>query len=320
MSENTEDSKTDRLTALTPNARFVAADEDMLAAEAEYQEFERELQSRIDNIEHTKPGYAEYSYHVQRIWHDPYVLIAILSARKPDFKISDPEIRELMSTLKEPRRQYTLTTTPREGNTLDVKLINYDLNCVMDSILDHDEMCAYAAYLRSHGMRPDLFPVSKYPDASQPAESPKYDFDYNLVKDSPPHTKLIRTAEQFINFPYVWSGHTPETSFDCAGFVEYCMNQAGWQIGHETVQGVFDYCEPITEQAARPGDLVFFSGTWNTDRMSHVGIYLGSNTMINACVPIIRYSNLNDHWKHRRMRWVDFEHIFARLPLQPKHD
>lgn len=305
-----------KLTALMPNARFVANDKEMLEVESEYQAFEDQLRDRIANVEYTKPGYAKYNYDIQRIWHDPYVLIAILSARKPDFKASDPEIRELMATLREPRRQYTLTTTPRDGNVLDVKLVNYDLNCVVDSVLSYDEMCAYAAYLRSHGMRPDLFPVSKYPDASEPVQSPEYDFDFSLTKDSPRLTKLIKTAQQYINFPYVWSGHQPETSFDCAGFTEYCMNQAGWPIDHVTVQGVFDYCEPIKEQDARPGDLIFFSGTWNTNRMSHVGIYLGNNTMINACVPIIRYSNLSDHWKHRNIRWLDFDYVFARLPQQ----
>lgn len=302
------------LTALIPNARFVADDKEMLEAEAEYAAFEDELRDKISNIEYTKPGYSEYHYDIQRIWHDPYVLIAILSARKPDFHVSDPEIRELMATLREPRRQYTFTTTPQDGNVLDVKLTNYDLNSVMDSFLTDQEMCAYAAYLRSHGCRPDLFPVSKYPNVSELTKSPSYDFNYDLVKDRPRHAKLIRTAQQFIDFPYVWSGHRPETSFDCSGFIGYCMNQAGWQIGHETVQGIFDYCEPIKDDAARAGDLIFFKGTWNTNRMSHTGIYLGNNTMIHACVPTIRYSNLSDKWSHRDVHWLDFDHIFARLP------
>ena len=216
----------------------------MLKAEELYLDFERELQSKIDNVKLDYPSYHAYHLDVAKIGHDPYVLISILSAIKADFNVNDPEIIQIFNTMKQPRRQYTLTITKRvadeftddyadaEVGEVDlkyvdifVKLTNYSLSCTVDSLLNHDQLATYAGYLRSRGCRPDLFPINEYPNARKP----KVRFDYQVpaerLKQYPRLAKMYDVAKNLIGYPYVWGGSDLETSFDCSGFIGiYCRN------------------------------------------------------------------------------------------------
>ena len=117
-----------RITAATTNARFLAADEDMYAAEAEYQAYETYLARQISSIETDYPGYHAYHYDVAPIRHDPYVLMAILSAIKADFCINDPEIRQIFTELRRPRRQYTLTISKSLASEFDEQFAGVDID------------------------------------------------------------------------------------------------------------------------------------------------------------------------------------------------
>ena len=183
-----------KITAATTDARFLASDEDLRRAEANYADFEADLRQQIRQIPTTYPGYHDYHYSIDPIGHDPYVLAAILSAIKPDFAYDDPEIQAMLKKLRQPRRQYTLTVRTAVAaeyrdrfdsadvdqvapEYLDVwvRLVNYDLYCTVDSLLTHDQLAAYAGYMHDHGGRPELFPKYQYPHASQLIEPEYYD-------------------------------------------------------------------------------------------------------------------------------------------------
>ena len=99
---------------------------------------------------------------------------------------------------------------------------------------------------------------------------------------------MIREAEKYLGYPYVWGGSSHSTSFDCSGFVSYVINHCGngWNVGRMTANGLMDHCAIIRPGEAKPGDLIFFQGTYNTSGASHVGIYVGNGMMIHCGNPI----------------------------------
>lgn len=323
---------TKKITAETTDAKFVTADSEMLAAEAKYREFEKSLERRVAAIQQDFPGYHSYTFDIAPIEHDPYVLISILSAVKPDFKLSDPEIVELFQTMEQPRRQYTLTisksiatrytdkfddtvdfdTIDPQYMSLNVKLTNYDLYCIVDSILTHDQLAAYAGYYRNHGGRPDLFPRDEYPFATELEPPMDYRVPVDRLQQYPPLAKMLAIAEPLIGYPYVWGGSDTETGFDCSGFVDYVMDQTGYHyrnfihcverrlpvagstIGGKFYDGIYEKCQPVKIGDQRPGDLVFFRGTFDASyrsvNLTHVGIYVGDNVFLACSAPLgIRY-------------------------------
>ena len=99
-------------------------------------------------------------------------------------------------------------------------------------------------------------------------------------------------------YPYVWGGSNPNTSFDCSGYVSWVINHSGWNVGRLGAQGLCNICTPVTGAQARPGDLIFFKGTYDTPGVSHVGIYVGNGMMIHCGNPI-SYANVNTtYWKN----------------------
>lgn len=326
--------KTNHLTAATTDASYLASDADMIEIERQYQQFEHGLQTKIDNIEHSHPGYHKYNYQIDPIGHDPYVLMAICSAIKPNFRPDDPEIIDIINQIKAPRRQYTLTLTPslapefsdefndediesldKKYLDLNVRLVNYGMNCIIDSILSHDQIYAYAAYLRSHGMRPYLFPQDKYPNATVKSVPRRYQIEPDLISRYPLLGRELAVANQYIGYPYVWGGSSPDTSFDCSGYITYVINRLGYNKPRTTAQGIYDYCTPIMDDNAEPGDLIFFK-TPDAKRIDHVGIYVGSDEFLhsspNKTESCVHYSNLDD--KCLNGTWRDYFISFARLP------
>ncbi len=296
---------------------YSSADADMLGAEAAYAGMEAALKNELDNYADLHPGHDEYQFDLDEIGHDPYVLISLLTAcHRGAWTLAD--VGETLEMLFE--RQYTLTETvaretrydendqPYEYTICKVKLTNFDLSHLPVYVLDEDGMHLYAVYMSTLGNRPDLFPNSEYPNASQREDYLDYDVPRSALEDET-FAAMLKEAEKYLGFPYVWGGTNPSTSFDCSGFVSWVINHSGWNYGRLGVIGLENVCTPVSKTNAKPGDLVFFIGTYDApypDRPSHVGIYVGNGMMIHCGSPI-SYANINTPY------WQEHFYAFGRL-------
>jgi cell wall-associated NlpC family hydrolase len=325
---------------------FLAADADMLGAEAVYAGMEAELQYFLDNYETLNPGYDEYIYDLDSIWHDPYVLISIISALH-DGEWTLSEVQGTLTTLFE--RQYTLTETvtvevryrtethtetiteilydddgepythtytisyevevPYDYYIITVILENFNLSHLPVYIMGEDRFTRYAQLMWTLGNRPDLFPTSLYPSASYPRDFERYEIPPDALSD-PVFAAMIAEAEKYLGFPYVWGGSNPSTSFDCSGYVSWVINNTFWNVGRLGAKGLYNICTPISPANARPGDLVFFWRTYRApdpNAATHVGIYVGNGMMIHCGNPI-SYASINTTY------WQNHFFGFGRLP------
>lgn len=280
---------------------FTAEDEDILGVEADYAGMEQELRREIDNIESTHPGYDEYRYHLDEIGHNPYVLASYLTVVFEDYTREEvqEEIRRLFEAqydliLQTIVEQRSTTSTDEDGNTtttyydyyiLDVTLINHSLEHVIDGIeLRDDQRERYEVLLETLGNRPYLFGDNIYAvPGGGGGEYTDYDIPGEALTDTA-FANMIREAEKYLGYPYVWGGSSPSTSFDCSGFVSWVINNCGngWSVGRQTANGLKNLCDIIPPSEAKPGDLIFFQGTYATTGASHVGIYVGGGMMIHC--------------------------------------
>ena len=187
-----------------------------------------------------------------------------------------------------------------------VKLENFDLSHVPVYVMDEETLGRYALYMATLGNRPDLFPDSDYIRQMLIDGYTDYDIPPDALEDAQ-FAAMIKEAEKFLGYPYVWGGSSPSTSFDCSGFVCWVINHSGWSVGRTSAQGLYNLCTPVSRSNARPGDLVFFKGTYDTPGVSHVGIYVGNNRMIHCGNPI-SYTNINTQY------WQSHFFTFGRLP------
>ena len=309
---------------------YLSEDDAMTGAEAQYCQMEAELQSYLDNYESTH-DYDEYHFDLDTIEHDPYVLISILSAfNEGEFTLD--EVQGLLQTLFD--RQYILTedvevevryrtetrtgtttvTDPETGETstetytyevevpynyyiCTVTLENFDLSHLPVYIMNEDQLSMYSAYMSTLGNREDLFPGSGYVDKY--IENPPDDYTVNAeYLTDEKFATLIAEAEKYLGYPYVWGGSNPSTSFDCSGFVSYVLTNSGLvNTGRLGAQGLYNVCSPVSSADVKPGDLVFFVGTYDTPGVSHVGIYVGDNVMLHCGDPI-QYTSINtSYWQ-----------------------
>ena len=306
---------------------YPAEDGDMLGAEAAYCSLEAELQHYLDTYESTH-DYDEYHFDLDAIEHDPYVLISILSAwHEGEWTLADvqPTLQMLFDrqyTLTEnvvkERRYYieTDTWTDEDGNThtdsyrvyydyyiCTVTLDNFNLSHLPIYIMGEDKVSRYSLYMATLGNRPDLFPGSSYVGKyTSPPEGYEVPGEY---LDDETFAAMLSEAEKYLGYPYVWGGSSPATSFDCSGFVSWVVNHSGWNVGRLGAQGLYNICTRTS--SPRPGDLVFFKGTYDTPGVSHCGIYVGDGMMIHCGDPI-SYANLNSSY------WQAHFYAYGRLP------
>ena len=270
---------------------YQSKEEDMLEAEAVYRAMEEELQYTLDNYEFLYPGYDEYRITGEVSGHDPYVLTSILSAIYEKYTASDVHdtLERILSL------QYQLEERVRRG-VCTVKLTVKPMEDIARTILTDEQYERYKLYMETKGNYPELF-SSEQTIAVMSIP----------LTESDTFTKVKAEAEKFLGYPYVWGGSSPETSFDCSGFVSWVYNHSGCSIGRCTAQGLYNICTPVSEDEVQPGDLVFFKGTYATYGVSHVGIYMGNAEMLHCGDPI-SYADLTlTYWK---------QHFFAygRLP------
>ena len=303
---------------------YAAEDADLLGAEAAYCALEDELQRYLDTYTRTH-DYDEYHFDLGTIEHDPYVLISMISALHEGAWTLD----EVLGTLQDLfDRQYiltedvvvevryrTVTRTDSEGNDYDVEvpynyyicyvtLENFNLSHVPVYMMSEEQLSMYALYMSTLGNRPDLFPSSGYIGKYITNRPPEHEVPESYLDDET-FAAILKEAEKYLGFPYVWGGSSPSTSFDCSGFVSYVYNQCGWSFGRLGAQGLYNICSRTS--SPRPGDLVFFVGTYDTAGISHVGIYVGDGWMLHCGDPI-SYANLNSSY------WQSHLYAYGRLP------
>ena len=305
---------------------YAAEDAVLRGAEAAYCGLEAELQDYLDSYESTH-DYDEYHFELDDIEHDPYVLLSIISAIHEGAWTVD-EVQGTLQMLFEKQyiltetvvteRRYYLETdtwTDEEGNThtdtyrvyydyyiCTVTLENFNLSHLPIYIMGEDQLSRYALYMSALGNRPDLFPSSPYV-AKYTADPVEHEIPEAYLADET-FAAILEEAEKYIGYPYVWGGYKPSTSFDCSGFVSYVYNQCGWAFGRLGAQGLYNISRRTS--SPRPGDLVFFTGTYDTPGVSHVGIYVGDGWMLHCGDPI-GYANLNTSY------WQSHFYAYGRL-------
>ena len=198
------------------------------------------------------------------------------------------------------------TQVPYTYRSVTVKLENFDLSHVPVYVMDEETLGRYAIYMATLGNRPDLFPDSDYIRQMLIEGYTKYDLPPEALENAR-FAAMIKEAEKYLGYPYIWGGSNPSTSFDCSGFVCWVLNHSGWRVGRISAQGLYNLCTPVSRRNVRPGDLVFFKGTYKTNGVSHVGIYVGENRMIHCGNPI-SYTNINTQY------WQSHFFTFGRLP------
>ncbi|MDD7001223.1 MAG: C40 family peptidase [Oscillibacter sp.] len=293
---------------------YAAEDADLLGAEDAYCALEDELQRYLDTYTRTH-DYDEYHFDLDTIEHDPYVLISMISALNEGAWTLD-EVQGTLQDLFD--RQYiltedvvvevryrTVTRTDSEGNDYDVEvpynyyicyvtLENFNLSHVPVYMMSEEQLSMYALYMSTLGNRPDLFPSSGYIGKYITNRPPEHEVPESYLDDET-FAAILKEAEKYVGYPYVWGGSSPSTSFDCSGFVSYVYNQCGWDFGRLGAQGLYNISARTS--SPKPGDLVFFTGTYDTPGISHVGIYVGDGWMLHCGDPI-SYANLNtSYWQ-----------------------
>ena len=289
---------------------YFADDNDIYAAEDYYVGLEQNLQNRINNIESEYSGYDEYNYNVAGIGHNPYELISYLTAVHYDFKFND--IKSALDSLFDEQYHLRITQTSEqrtdsEGNTYTYKILNVTLtNSGFTTSMNADQRELYNIYLASKGNRDYLFADDIYSNITQ---SPYEDYTIpgEALNDAT-FRRLITEAEKYLGYPYVWGGSSPSTSFDCSGFVCWVYKNSGvYPLSRTTAQGIFNQCSPVRPSEAKPGDIIFFTGTYNSGcPVSHVGIYVGNGMMIHCGNPI-QYANVNSSY------WSSHFYAYGRL-------
>ena len=173
-------------------------------------------------------------------------------------------------------------------------------------VLTEEQLSAYSLYMRTLGNRPELFGKAQYPNASTIKQPTYYDIPPEALKDDR-FAAMMEEATKYIGYPYVWGGSSPSTSFDCSGYISWVLNHSGWNVGRQTAQGLYNLCTPVSTAQVKPGDLVFFKGTYDTPGVSHCGIYVGNSIMLHCGDPI-SYTNLNSKY------WQEHFYSYGRLP------
>lgn len=293
---------------------YPGSDEDIQNTETRYLELENALDSQVNGMEAAHPGYDEYRYQIDEISHDPYRLASYLTVVCPGYTYAQAEgmLQDILEC------QYCLTVEERmemrvdpdtgesvEWHVLCISLENRGLDAVAHDCLTEDQEKLYQAYNLTHGNRDGLFgetgesggPDAVSPDAGVPAVPGSALSDHRFAN-------MLQEAEKYIGYPYVWGGSTPQTSFDCSGFVSWVINNCGngWNVGRQTAEGLRGCCTYVPPQDAKPGDLIFFQGTYNTPGASHVGIYVGNNRMLHCGNPI-QFTDLGQYWQQHFLQY-----------------
>lgn len=320
---------------------YPAEEADVLSAEHAYAQMEHDLQDEIDHYERYHPGYDEYLVDAAEIWHDPYVLTAIVSAYfdgqawtvESAYPVLEKyfdlqyilteeitsetryrtETRTETHLIQDETGQTRLVTethdveVPYLHRICRVTLENKNLSHLPVYSMSHHTMGMYALYMSTHGNMEGIF--AGYPHATPLRDPWIYDIPQETLDANPSFAALMEEANKYVGYPYVWGGASPETSFDCSGFVSYVLTASGvYNTGRLGATGLYHLCREVSSEEVRPGDLVFFEGTIvGEEGITHCGIYVGDHKMIHCGSPL-GYADLTDSY------WVSHFHSYGRVP------
>ena len=282
---------------------YTSEDSDLVAVENNYAALENGLQSEIDNIESTHPGYDEYRYDLDSIGHNPHELASYLTALLQSYTpqsaqaeldrifekqytltlTEEVEIRYRTETSTDPETGETTTEeVPYEYYILNVKLTNKPISEFAEELLTPEQLEMYRVYLETSGNKPLIFGGGS-PDGSPSEDLSGVEF---VNGTRPGNQELMGLAKQQVGnvggYPYwSWYGFNSRVEW-CACFVSWCYNQAGkseprfagceWQ-GVPWFQSRGQWGARGYENIA-PGDAIFFD--WDLDGVAdHVGLVLG---------------------------------------------
>ena len=312
---------------------FTAQDADIVAVEGDYVSLETDLQNTVNRIEADHPGYDEYQYDLSEISHNPFELAALLTVLYEDY--TESEVRSMLQTIKD--YQYTLTLTQvvetrtrteertgtrtihhADGTTtteeytneveveydyyiLKTKLTNNGIQAAVNALgLTEEQLQRYAVILEMRGNKPDIFGDNPYANPGVSEEYQDYDVPAEYLTDQQ-FANMLNEAERYLGYPYVWGGSSPSTNFDCSGFVSYVINNCGngWNYGRLTANGWKNTTARVNASDVKPGDLIFFQGTYDTSGASHVGIVVdpANKIMIHCGNPIQYASYDSNYWR-----------------------
>lgn len=315
---------------------FTAQDHDIVAVENDYRDLESELQEQIDDIETDYPDYDEYNYDLGEIGHNPFELAALLTILYDDY--TEDEVQEMLQTIFEYQYEleieevvetrerevertgirwveddsyedggywesYTYTETEEyEYYILNVTLTNHGIREAVENLgLTVDQIRRYEVIVELKGNKPDIFGDDPYVGGDVPEEFEDYAPPGEYLTDAQ-FANMIREAERYLGYPYVWGGSKPSTSFDCSGFVSWVINHCGngWNYGRLTANGWKNATARVNPSDVKPGDLIFFQGTYDTTGASHVGIVVDpvNKIMIHCGNPIQYASYDTNYWRH----------------------
>ena len=323
---------------------YPAEEDDLSAAERAYCEMEDALQDELDRYGERHPDYDEVQVEQMEIWHDPYALLALVSARiggewtvdtaMPTLELLFEQQYKLTTAVEketrcrtEWKKEYKQVEDPKTGEMkwqenwvqmevaytytiCKVKLVNKILSHLPFIVLSREKVGMYALYMATLGNYPDLF--AGKPHASQLKEPMEYEVPEAYKQADPKFAKLIEAGERYIGYPYVWGGDSPETSFDCSGFISWIFKESGVRdVGRLGATSLYGVCTPIEPEEARPGDLIFFQGTLGdgvagNDGITHVALYVGDGYILNCGNPI-SYADLS------RAYWQEHFYGFGRM-------
>ena len=312
---------------------YTAQDEDIVAVENDYVSLETDLQDTVNRIENDHPGYDEYQYDLSEISHNPYELAALLTVLYEDY--NESEVQSMLQTIKD--YQYTLTltqvvetrtrteertgtrtihhtdgTTTTEEYTYEVeveydyyilktKLTNNGIQAAVDALgLTDEQLQRYAIILEMKGNKPEIFGDNPYVNAGVSQEYVNYSVPSEYMTDTQ-FGNMLHEAQDHLGLPYVWGGYSPTSGFDCSGFVSYVVGNCGngWNYGRLTADGWKNATARVDASDVKPGDLIFFQGTYETSGASHVGIVVDpvNKIMIHCGNPIQYASYDTNYWR-----------------------
>ena len=240
---------------------YSAEDRDIRGAETDYKKLEKELDKKIKRTPTDHPGYNEYQYHLDPIEHDPWQLTSFLTTLYDDYTRS-----EVQGKLKETfKKQYKLTTwvevqtryrtvvmidiftgipyttqVPYQYKIFHTKLENRGLEVVIREELTEDQWKRYEIFQDTKGGRPYLFKGGLPAGGSDGSGTPGIDYTVpaEALTDEE-FAAIYKEAQKYVGTPYVWGGSTPETGFDCSGYVCWVYNQNGYNVGRTTANGLW---------------------------------------------------------------------------------